>query len=68
LLLIADAGAGTLVGAAVVGPSADELIGELTLAIRASVPLSVFAEVVHAFPTYAEAFEPPLRQLAGKVM
>jgi pyruvate/2-oxoglutarate dehydrogenase complex dihydrolipoamide dehydrogenase (E3) component len=63
--LIADLEAGLLVGAAAIGPAADELIGELTLAIRARVPLAVLADVVHAFPTHSEALEPPLRRLAG---
>jgi pyruvate/2-oxoglutarate dehydrogenase complex dihydrolipoamide dehydrogenase (E3) component len=63
--LIADASAKVLIGAAAIGPSADELIGEAALAIRARIPLAVWADVVHAFPTYSEAYDQPLRELAG---
>ncbi len=63
--LYADAGHGDiLVGAAAVGPYAEEWMSEVTLAIRAAVPLPVLADVVHAFPTYGEAVEAPLRRLA----
>jgi len=54
----------TLAGAAAVGRSAEEWMGELALAIRAGIPLKVLADVVHAFPTYGEAIERSLRELA----
>jgi dihydrolipoamide dehydrogenase len=55
---------GVLVGAVAVGPDASTWMGEVTLAIRAKVPATVLADVVHAFPTYGEALETALRQLA----
>jgi len=65
--LYADAGRDDmLVGAAAVGPYAEEWMGEVTLAIRAGIPLEVLADVVHAFPTYGEAIGTPLRGLAGR--
>ena len=53
-----------LVGAAAVGRSAEEWMGELALAIRAGIPLKMLADVVHAFPTYGEAIERSMRELA----
>src|ERR1700744_61946 len=56
-----------LLGPAAVGPNAPDWMGEVTVAIRAGVPLPVLADTVHAFPTYSEALEPVLRELAGKL-
>jgi hypothetical protein len=40
-------------------------MAEVTLAVKAPIPLSVLADVVHAFPTYGAAIEPALRELAA---
>jgi dihydrolipoamide dehydrogenase len=63
LILTADSKRGVLIGAAAIGPHADEWIAEATLAIRAEVSLGILCDVVHAFPTYSEAFDAPLEEL-----
>jgi pyruvate/2-oxoglutarate dehydrogenase complex dihydrolipoamide dehydrogenase (E3) component len=65
LELYADAKSGVLAGAVAVGPDAASWMGEITLAIRAKISVAVLADVVHAFPTYGEALETALRELAG---
>ena len=63
LLLVADADAQVLVGASAVGDMADAWIHEAVLAIRAGVPLAVLRDTIHAFPTYAEAYDVALGEL-----
>jgi pyruvate/2-oxoglutarate dehydrogenase complex dihydrolipoamide dehydrogenase (E3) component len=67
LILVADRTRGVLVGAAALGAGADDWISEASLAIRAEVPVTAWADVAHPFPTHAQAFEQPLRELAGQL-
>lgn len=64
--LYADSAAGVLAGAAAVGPDAASWMGEVTLAIRARIPVTVLADVVHGFPGYGEAIEAALRELTDR--
>ena len=66
LELYADRRSGVLVGAAAVGPDAAAWMAEVTLAIRARVPVRILADVVHAFPTYGEALAAALHELTAR--
>jgi pyruvate/2-oxoglutarate dehydrogenase complex dihydrolipoamide dehydrogenase (E3) component len=62
--LFADPERGVLVGAVAVGPEAGEWIGQLTLAIRAEVPVDVLRDTIQPFPTFSEAVYFAARDLA----
>jgi pyruvate/2-oxoglutarate dehydrogenase complex dihydrolipoamide dehydrogenase (E3) component len=49
--LVADTSNGVLVGATVVGPGGGEILGLLTLAVHARVPIATLASMHYAYPT-----------------
>jgi dihydrolipoamide dehydrogenase len=49
------------------GGYAEEWISEVSLAVRAEVPVTAHADVVHPFPTYSEILEGPLWRLAAQL-
>lgn len=50
--LVVDRKRGVLVGATVVGPSAGEVLGLLTLAVHEETPLKRLRSMIYAFPTF----------------
>jgi pyruvate/2-oxoglutarate dehydrogenase complex dihydrolipoamide dehydrogenase (E3) component len=50
-----EEGDDAILGATVVGPRAGELICELTLAMQHDIGLGELADVIHPYPTFAEA-------------
>jgi pyruvate/2-oxoglutarate dehydrogenase complex dihydrolipoamide dehydrogenase (E3) component len=61
--LVGDAERGVLVGATSAGPTGGEVLGLLTLAVHAPVPVSRLREMIYAYPTFHRAVEDALRQL-----
>jgi pyruvate/2-oxoglutarate dehydrogenase complex dihydrolipoamide dehydrogenase (E3) component len=63
LKVFADPARRALVGAVAVGPEAGEWLGQLTLAIRAEVPVDVLLDTIQPYPTFSEAVQFAVRDL-----
>jgi pyruvate/2-oxoglutarate dehydrogenase complex dihydrolipoamide dehydrogenase (E3) component len=63
LKLAADGRRRVLTGAVAVGPEAGEWIGQLTLAVRAEVPLDTLLDTIQPYPTFSEAIFNALLEL-----
>jgi pyruvate/2-oxoglutarate dehydrogenase complex dihydrolipoamide dehydrogenase (E3) component len=63
LKVFADPRRRVLVGAVAVGPEAGEWLGQLTLAIRAEVPVDVVLDTIQPYPTFSEAIQFAVRDL-----
>jgi pyruvate/2-oxoglutarate dehydrogenase complex dihydrolipoamide dehydrogenase (E3) component len=59
--LVADRGRGVLVGATVAAPNGGEILGLLTLAVHAEVPLTTLRTMHYAYPTLHRAIGDTLR-------
>lgn len=57
-----------LLGAAVVGPHATELIAEAAIAIRAKLKASELGATIHAHPTFGEAWMEAAHSVCGEVI
>ncbi len=66
LKLAADTKDGVMVGAVAVGPESGEWLGQLTLAVRARVPVDVLLDTIQPYPTFSEAIFEALRALDDK--
>ena len=62
--LIADRERGVLVGATTAGPAGGEMIGAMSVAVRASVPLTTLADTIWAYPTFHRGFGAAVAALA----
>ena len=61
--LVEDADRGVLVGAAAAGPNGGEVLGLLTLAVHAQVPVERLRQMIYAYPTFHRGVEDALREL-----
>jgi pyruvate/2-oxoglutarate dehydrogenase complex dihydrolipoamide dehydrogenase (E3) component len=61
--LVADADRDVLVGATSAGPASGEVLGMLTLAVKAQVPLDQLRTMIYAYPTFHRAVEDAVRGL-----
>lgn len=62
--LVADADRGVLVGATAMGPSGGEVLGALTVAVHAQVPVETLRSMIYAYPTFHRGIEDALRDLS----
>ena len=67
LRLFADPRERVLVGAVCVGPQAAEWLGQLTLAVRAAIPLPVLLDTIQPYPTFSEGVFLALRALEDQL-
>ncbi|HEX5016050.1 MAG TPA: NAD(P)/FAD-dependent oxidoreductase [Actinomycetes bacterium] len=64
LVLVADAERSVLVGASALGPRSDEWIAQVTLAIRAQVPIDTLVDTIQPFPAVSESLFPAYEEVA----
>ncbi|MBV1851667.1 dihydrolipoyl dehydrogenase family protein [Catellatospora tritici] len=61
--LVADVDRDVLVGATSAGPSGGEVLGALTVAVHAQVPLEMLRHMIYAYPTFHRAIEDAVHRL-----
>jgi pyruvate/2-oxoglutarate dehydrogenase complex dihydrolipoamide dehydrogenase (E3) component len=61
--VVEDLSRGVLVGATAAGPTGGEVLGLLTLAVHAEVPVERMREMIYAYPTIHRGVEDALRDL-----
>ncbi|MFI7596259.1 dihydrolipoyl dehydrogenase family protein [Actinoplanes sp. NPDC049681] len=61
--VVADRSRGVLVGATSAGPSGGEVLGALSVAVKAAVPIATLQATIWAYPTFHRAIGDAMRQL-----
>jgi pyruvate/2-oxoglutarate dehydrogenase complex dihydrolipoamide dehydrogenase (E3) component len=62
--LVADTDRDVLVGATAMGPNGGEVLGLLTLAVHAEIPIPTLRQMIYAYPTLHRGVEDAMRELA----
>jgi pyruvate/2-oxoglutarate dehydrogenase complex dihydrolipoamide dehydrogenase (E3) component len=65
--VVADRERGVLVGATSMGPAGGEVLGLLTLAVHARVPIATLRSMIYAYPTFHRGIEDALRDLQASL-
>ncbi len=63
--LVADTDRDVLVGATAMGPNGGEVLGLLTLAVHAEIPLATLRGMIYAYPTFHRGVEDALRSITA---
>ncbi|MCF7890390.1 dihydrolipoyl dehydrogenase, partial [Candidatus Bipolaricaulota bacterium] len=66
--LIADKGSDKLLGGAILGPHASDLIGEIALAVEMNITAEELAKTVHTHPTLSEAIMEAAENVHGRAI
>jgi pyruvate/2-oxoglutarate dehydrogenase complex dihydrolipoamide dehydrogenase (E3) component len=61
--LVIDANRNVIVGATSVGPHGGEVLGLLTLAVHAEIPITTLRSMIYAYPTFHKGVEDALNEL-----
>jgi pyruvate/2-oxoglutarate dehydrogenase complex dihydrolipoamide dehydrogenase (E3) component len=61
--LIADASQNVLIGATTAGPAGGEMIGAMSVAVHAAVPIETLRSTIWAYPTFHRGFGQALSEL-----
>lgn len=61
--MIADRSRGVLVGATSAGPAGGEVLGALSLAVHAEIPVSTLLSTIWAYPTFHRGIGDALKTL-----
>ena len=61
--VVEDTATGTLVGATSVGPVGGEVLGALSVAVHAQVPVATLKSMIYAYPTFHRGIEDAVRDL-----